>query len=374
MSRTTLIDRLRAIPYNVRMSESALDTPEIYERLDPEGLYARIHGLPAQIEEAYVAARALALPATHHDVDRVVVIGMGGSGIGGSLLQALAVDVAARVPVSVVRGYGLPAWVGASTLAIASSNSGNTEEVVAATETAVASGARCVVVTTGGRLLDLARQHDLPALTFAWDGEPRSALGWSFASLLAITGALSLLPDPAPDLHAGVAAMRTLLESTNRDAPVTANPAKQLAARLAGKLPVFIGAQALAPVAYRWRTQFNENAKCWAVADELPEMNHNAPLGYGAPPPLLPLLRVVLLRHAAVHPRIALRIDATMQQLADAGVSAEVVDVPGSSVLEQMLWAVQFGDLTSYYAGLLNGVHPSPVGALDWLKRYLAER
>ncbi len=246
--------------------------------------------------------------------------------------------------------------------------------MVAATETAVASGARCVVVTTGGRLLDLARQHDLPALTFVWDGEPRSALGWSFASLLAITGALALLPDPAPDLHAGVAAMRALLESTNRDAPATANPAKQLAARLGAKLPVFIGAQALAPVAYRWRTQFNENAKTWAVADELPEMNHNAPLGYGAPPPLLPLLRVVLLRHAAVHPRIALRIDATMQQLADAGVSAEVVDVPGSSVLEQMLWAVQFGDLTSYYAGLLNGVHPSPVGALDWLKRYLAER
>jgi glucose/mannose-6-phosphate isomerase len=264
--------------------------------------------------------------------------------------------------------------VGPRTLAIASSNSGNTEEVVAATEAAVAAGARCIVVTTGGRLLDLARQHDLPALTFTWDGEPRSALGWSFASLLAICGALSLLPDLTSDLASGVAAMRSLLDATRRDAPSASNSAKQLASRLVGKLPVFIGAQALAPVAYRWRTQFNENAKCWAVADELPEMNHNAPLGYGAPPALVPLLRVVLLRHAALHPRIALRVDATMQQLAGAGVAAEIVDVPGASVLEQMLWAVQLGDLASYYAGLLNGVHPSPVGALDWLKRYLSER
>lgn len=356
------------------MPASPLDTPEIYERLDPEGLYARIHGLPAQVGEAYRAARALTLPASHRDVDRVVVIGMGGSGIGGSLLQALAVDVAAKVPVSVVRGYTLPAWVGPRTLAIASSNSGNTEEVVAATEAAVATGARCVVITTGGRLRELARERTLPALTFSWDGEPRSALGWSFATLLAICGALSLLPDLSSDLDAGVAAMRVLLESTGRDVPAASNSAKQLAARLAGKLPVFIGAQSLAPVAYRWRTQFNENAKSWAVADELPEMNHNAPLGYGAPPALLPLVRVVILRHAAVHPRIALRIDATMQQLADAGVAAEVLDVPGPSVLAQMLWAVQLGDLTSYYAGLLNGVHPSPMGALDWLKRYLSSR
>jgi glucose/mannose-6-phosphate isomerase len=369
-----LIDGPSAIAYNVSMPASPLDTPEIYQRLDPEGLYARIHGLPGQIEEAWRAARSLQLPAGHRDVDRIVVIGMGGSGIGGSLLQALAVDIGAQVPVSVVRGYTLPAWVGDRTLAIASSNSGNTEEVVAATEAAVAAGARCVVVTTGGRLLDLSRERDLPALTFTWDGEPRSALGWSFASLLAITTTLSLLPDATSDLASGVAAMRRLLETAGRDAPAASNPAKQLAAGLAGRLPVLIGAQALAPVAYRWRTQFNENAKCWAVADELPEMNHNAPLGYGAPPELLPLLRVVLLRHVAIHPRIALRIDATMQQLAGAGVAAEVIDVPGPSVLAQVLWAVQLGDLTSYYAGLLNGVHPSPMGALDWLKRYLATR
>lgn len=354
------------------MPASVLDAPEIYRRLDAEGLYARICGLPGQIDAAWRAAAALALPPDCRDVNHVVVLGMGGSGIGGGILQALAVDTGARVPVSLVRGYVLPRWVGSRTLAIASSNSGNTEEVLAATEAAVAAGAHCVVITTGGRLLDLAREHRLPALTFAWDGEPRSALGWSTISLLAICVGLGVMPDLAPEMPGVLTAMRGLIRDTSRDVPESVNPAKQLARRLAGSLPVFVGAQSLAPVAYRWRTQFNENAKSWAVSDELPEMNHNAPLGFEAPAALLPLLRVVILRHAAIHPRIALRVDATQRQLADAGIAVEVLDVPGASVLAQVLWAVQMGDLTSYYAGLLHGVHPSPMQALDWLKRYMA--
>jgi len=356
------------------MPVSVLDAPEVYARLDSEGLYGRIAGLPGQIDDAWRAASALSLPATYRDVDHVVVLGMGGSGIGGSLLQALAADVGARVPVTVVRGYTPPAWADRRALAIASSNSGNTEETVAALEAALAARAQCAVITTGGRLLELARAHNLPALTFDWDGEPRSALGWSTVSLLAICCGLGLLPDLSGELDESVAGMRSLLREAARDVPEASNRAKQLARRIAGRLPVFVGAQALAPVAYRWRTQFNENAKSWAIADELPEMNHNAPLGYGAPAALLPLLHVVLLRHAAMHPRIALRIEGTLQQLADAGVAAEVLDVPGPSVLAQVLWAVQMGDLVSYYAGLLHGVHPSPVEALDWLKRYMAGR
>lgn len=356
------------------MSEAELDAPGLYARLDGEGLYGRIDGLPDQADQAWRAARALDLPAPYREVDGVAVLGMGGSGVGGGVLRALAIDLRARTPVAVVRGYDLPGWVDGRTLAIASSNSGNTEETVAAFEAALAARARCLAITTGGRLLDLARAHEVPALTFAWAGEPRSAFGWSTVSPIAICASLGLLPDVSADYADAVAGMRALVEECGRDVPEVANPAKQLARRLAGRLPVFVGAQALAPVAYRWRTQFNENAKSWAVADELPEMNHNAPLGFGAPAALLPLLRVVLLRHAAVHPRIAIRIDATLQQLAEAGVAAEVLDVPGSSVLAQVLWAVQLGDFVSYYTGLLNGVRPSPVDALDWLKRYMAAR
>ena len=356
------------------MSESVLDANDVYERLDPHGLYGRIASLPEQIEQAWAAAGALSLPRQYREAERVVVLGMGGSGIGGSLMQALAVDIGASTPVSVVRGYTLPAYVDARTLVLASSNSGNTEETVSALRDAVAAGAKCVAITTGGKLAALAREHALPVLMFTWDGEPRSALGWSTASLLAICGGLGLLPDLRPELPDALDAMRLLRERIARGVPEASNPAKQLARRLAGKLPVFVGAQALVPVAYRWCTQVNENAKSWALAEELPEMNHNAPLGYGHPAELLPLLRVVILRHAAMHPRIVLRVEATVRQMADAGVAVEVLDVAGPSMLAQVLWAIELGDFVSYYMGLLHGVEPSPVGALEWLKSYLAAR
>lgn len=355
------------------MTHSPLDQLDTYSRLDPSGLYGRIVALPDQVEEAWAAASRLDLPESHRDVERIAVLGMGGSGIGGSLLRALAIEVGSTVPVDVVRGYRLPAFVGANTLAIASSNSGNTEEVVALAAQAADAGARCVALTTGGRLAALAEERTFPTLKYAWSGEPRAALGWSFSSLVAITLMLDLLPAAGIDVGSASNAMRSLCASVGRNVPSGENPAKQLAGRMAGRLPVIIGADAMAPVAYRWRTQINENAKSWATAEDLPEMNHNTPVGYGGPPALVPLLHAILLRHASVHDRVAKRIELTREQLSAAGVSVEVIDVPGEGVFQQMLWAIQFGDFVSYYLGLLNGADPSEVRALDWLKSKMAE-
>jgi glucose/mannose-6-phosphate isomerase len=354
------------------VTASPLDSAAAWRRLDPTGLYGRIAELPDQLEEAWAAARALPLPRGFRSGERVVVLGMGGSGIGGSLARALAIDLGATVPVHVVRGYALPAFVDERSLVVALSNSGNTEETLSAFRQALDAGARCVAVATGGELLALAQRHRTPALAFAWQGEPRSAVGWSLGSVLAICGKLGLLPDLRAEVPAAARHMRRLVSEVGRDVPERRNPAKQLARRLAGALPVIVGAEALATVAYRWRTQINENAKSWAIADELPEQNHNAPVGYGLPETLVPLLRVVLMRHASMHPRNALRVDATVEQLGASGLAAYVLDVPGPTVFAQALWALQFGDLVSWYMGILHGVDPSEISALEHLKAQMA--
>jgi glucose/mannose-6-phosphate isomerase len=354
------------------MPPPVLDRAETYERLDPSRLHDRIAGLPEQCEQASDAARALDLPPGGAP-DAVVVAGMGGSGIGGALLRAYAVATRSSVPVATVRGYDMPSWLGPGTLVIASSNSGNTEEVVSAFEQALDAGARCVAIATGGRLLEVARERGAPALAFKWDAEPRTALGWSFVAPLVVAARTGVLPDLAADLHDAVAALRGLTRTLARDVPHDGNPAKRLAERMAGGVPVVIAADALAPVAYRWRTQFNENAKCWAIAEEIPEMNHNAPVGYGLPADALPLLRAVLLRHGGMHPRNRIRLDVTADDLSAAGVAKDVVDVSGDGVLAQMLCGAMLGDFVSYYTGLLNGVDPSPVDALEAVKRKLAE-
>lgn len=354
------------------MTAAALDSPETYARIDPEGLLGRIRELPAQFEEAWRAASALSLPEDYRDVERIVVLGMGGSGIGGALLRALAIDAGARRPVELVRGYTLPAYVDAGALVFGSSSSGDTEETVAAFGAALESGARCIAVTAGGQVGRIARAHGVPFLQCEWGAEPRAALGWSFASLLAISSRLGLIPDVASDLREGVASMRALVDEIGQDVPEASNAAKQMAHRFEGRLPVIIGGEALAPVAYRWRTQMNENAKVWALAEELSEMNHNAPLGYGGPPELVPMLHAIVLRHASMHPRIRLRVEITLEQLMEAGVSTEALEIPGASTLAQMLWAIQFGDFATYYLGVLRGANPSSMAALDRLKQRLA--
>ena len=355
------------------MTPSPLDLPQTYERQDPSGLHDRIAALPMQIEEAWDAATRLRLPEGFAGGTRIAVLGMGGSGIGGALLRALAIELDARTPVEIVRGYRLPAFVDGETVAFASSNSGDTEEIVALTEQTVARGVRTVAITTGGALLRLARQHNIPALEYAWDAEPRAALGWSFATLLALSGRLGFVPDLGLQLAPALEHMQSVAASCGRDVPEPNNSAKQIARRLHGKVPVIIGSDALAPVAYRWRTQVNENGKSWGIALELPELNHNAPVGYGAPLEAVPLLHAILLRHASMHLRVRKRIDLTVQQLGAAGVSAEVIDVPGDTVFEQMLWATQLGDFASYYLGILSGADPSEVRALQWLKKKMSE-
>jgi glucose/mannose-6-phosphate isomerase len=354
------------------MPDPSLDDALLYERLDPHGLHDRIAGLPDQIEEAVAAANGLQLPGEYASAGAVVVAGMGGSGIGGLLLQGLAAASGSRHAVYVIRGYELPAAIDARALVIVSSNSGDTEETVAAFAQAIDRGLRCVAITAGGKVARMAEAAGVPRLPVSWSHEPRAALGWSFAAPLAICTRLGLVPVAASELADAVKETRSYVRELSREAPEPANTAKQVARRIAGRLPVFVGAEAFAAVAYRWKTQVNENGKSWAVAEEIPEMNHNSPVGYGLPQRIVPLLHAVLLRHASLHPRNALRCEATRDQLVRAGVSAEIVEVGGVALLSQILRGVLLGDLVSYYLGLLNGVAPSPVDALVELKQTLA--
>ncbi len=352
---------------------ASLDDRATVERLDPHGLLGRIEALPEQCAEAWRRAADFALPARYADPREVVVLGMGGSAIAGDILRSLAA-LSGRKPVSVVRGYDLPSFVGEATLVVACSHSGNTEETLSAFEQALAAGARTLVVTTGGRLRELAQERGAPAFVYQYDGEPRSALGHQLMALLALGERVGLLERQEPAVAEAVALMQEQREQLGFAAPAESNPAKQLAGRLHGCLPIVIGAGALTEAAHRWKTQLNENSKCWALYEELPELDHNAIAGFRLPAEVVSRLHVVFLWHSALHPRLLLRYEATAEALTEAGVSHERVEAHGASPLAQVLSAIYLGDLVSYYLALLNGVEPSPVVAIDRLKAKLGGR
>ncbi len=348
-----------------------LDGASIYQTLDPQGMLGWIRELGEQCREAWQQGQAFSLPSDYADIDKVVLLGVGGSAIGGDIMRSLA-SLQSTVPVFNQRGYHLPPFVDERTLIIASSYSGNTEEVLSAFREALPLTAKKIAITTGGRLLTLARNNEIPALPFTYEAEPRAALSYSLLLLLAIAEKLELLVDLDADVRETCAAIEKLRDQLDADVPTSANPAKRLALKLHGRLPVVYGAGHLSEVAHRWKTQFNENSKVWSFYEELPEANHNSIVGYAMPDDLRERAFVILLRSDSLQPRILLHYEATRQALETAEVEHEIVDVEPGCPLAQIMTGILYGDYVSYYLALLNGVEPTPTPTLQAAKIFLS--
>jgi glucose/mannose-6-phosphate isomerase len=349
-----------------------LDRPETYRAVDGGDMLAHLEGLPAQLEEAWRLASAFQAPPALRDADAIVVTGMGGSAIGADLVRGLCADQL-RVPLVVWRDYGLPAFVGQRTLVIASSNSGGTEETLSAVERALAIGAPVVGITTGGRLAARLAEVGLPVLHFEYDGQPRAAIGYSLLLVLGLLAGLGYLPDQTTAVRAGVQVVREAAARFGPNVPRTRNASKELAVALQGRVAVIYGAGFLAPVARRWKGQCNENSKHWAFFEELPELNHNAVVGYEFPATAAKMLHVVVLCSALLPLRISLRCEATAELLDRQGIPFTTIHTWGDGALAHLLSAVAYGDWTSYYLALLNGADPTSIAAIDSLKARLAQ-
>jgi len=349
-----------------------LDDPKTYQNGDPAGMLGRIRELPQQVREAWRNARRLSLPESYREVNRIVILGMGGSAIGGDLLRTL-VSEECPVPILVCREYDVPAFVDNRTLVIASSYSGGTEETLAAFAMAREQGAKLVAVTTGGKLATMAEAGDVPVLRFSYNAQPRAALGHSFIPLLSILCQLGLVGDCELEIEKAAKSLEDLRSLIDESIPSVQNPAKQLAATLHGRLPVVYGAGLLTEAARRWKGQFNENSKAWAFYEAIPELNHNAVVGYEFPPEYAGKIVVVFLRSNLLHPRTLVRYEVTQQLLQRAGVRYEVVEARGEGRLSQVLTTVHYGDFVSYYLALLYDVDPTPVSTINFLKEQLAK-
>ena len=350
-----------------------LDDPMLFSELDPGGMLERIGEAPQQCRAAWTLAQGQDLPSTYGAVRHVVVLGMGGSAIGGTLLQGLVAGECA-VPITVVRGYTLPAFIrGPEYLVIACSYSGNTEETLSAFGEGSERGVRTVAITTGGKLAALAYGREIPVIRFGYRAQPRAALGYSFTLLLGLLCRLGLLRDYAGDVEEAARVMETWQAEVGPGVLGSRNAAKGLAGRLVDRLPVVYGAGFLAAVANRWKTQFNENSKHWAFFEALPELNHNAVVGFGIPRTVRDRVTVLMLRSGLDHPRVQARWDVTRELLQREGVAAGTLRGRGESRLAQMLSLIHFGDYVSFYLAMLNGVDPTPVESIAFLKRRLAD-
>jgi glucose/mannose-6-phosphate isomerase len=350
------------------MSVPTTSSPLALDSLDMWGATA---GLPEQVEAAVGAARDLGGLPTREQVENVVVLGMGGSGIAGDVLVAVAAPFM-PVPVSVVKGYEPPDYVGPGSLVFAISFSGNTEETIEAATGAFEAGASLVVVASGGQLVQLATEWEVPVVPVPADiPQPRAALGaMAVPPLVALEG-IGLFPGALQWVDQAVDQL-----ARRRDELVHPGSRAEVVAREIGRtIPLVHSSQALgSAAALRWKAQINENAKCPAFVNVYPELCHNELAGWGQHGDATrQLITLVNLRHDAEHPQVARRFDLVASVLRE--VVADIVDVraAGEGDLAQLLDLALVGDFVSLHLAGNEGIDPGPIPVLDDLKHELAE-
>jgi glucose/mannose-6-phosphate isomerase len=347
-----------------------LDDPAVRARIDPQDMLGRVLGLPRQLALARRVAAATDLGRIPTEVDKVLVLAMGGSAIGAELVSAIAGD-RLRVPLSVHRDYGLPAWADERTLVVAASHSGETVETLSGAAEARRRGLPLVVISTGGELGRAAEAERTPYLRYEAPGQPRAAVGFGIGLTHELLVRLELLADPDP-LAPAVEALESILERNGPSVETEANPAKQLAWAIFGRIPIVYGAGLMSAVAHRWKTQLNENAKAWAMHEPMPEANHNAIEGSLNPRELSDALYVVELRDPTEAGQITARYRVVEELLGERATNRSTFLAEGPSPLARALTGVAMGDLVSVYLAILYQTDPTPVTLLAMLKERLA--
>ena len=359
----------------------SLDDPVALRRADEHGMLGLYLGWADAILDALKRAEQARLPAelrTRRGVVRyekpsaVVVVGMGGSAIGGDLLRDLLWD-RLEVPIEVCRDYHLPAWVKAGSLVVAISYSGNTEETLTAFSEALGRGCMVMAITSGGILGQLCRRLGAPLVEVPKGYPPRAALPYLFMPLLVLMERLGLASGLIEQARRAADTLRRMAGELGPDVPAEQNEAKKLALEILGTIPVVYGFGRFRSVAYRLKTQFNENSKMPSFANWFPALNHDEIVGWEGEEALTKTLSVLLIRSRDEPPEVRRRIELTRRIALHKASKILEIWARGSEPLEQMLSALYVGELATLYLALARDVSPYEIASINALKAGMAE-
>ena len=319
--------------------------------IDQSNMLGVIDDFPNQCKDALSVPKGITVKG---EIDSIVVCGMGGSAIGGDLLKTYLSS--SKLPVVVSRDYTVPEFVDESTLVFAVSYSGNTEETLSSYHDAKKKNAKIIAITTGGELSKIAdKVIKIPAGL-----QPRAAIGYLFFPMAGILYNSNIVDVKNNDLNEMLALLN--------DKESIKTKAQELSKKIQGKTPIIYSSELLRPVAYRWQTQINENAKYPAFHSAFSEMNHNEINAFSAMD--RSRFTAILLKDINDHPRIKKRMEIC-RQVMERKVDVHEVEVKGSSLLARMFSTIYLGDYTSYYLAMRERVDPTPVQVIEWLKKQL---
>jgi len=302
-------------------------------------------------------------------ISQIVICGMGGSAISGEYLSVYLKNQL-KIPVIVHRNYDIPAFISENTLIILVSYSGNTEETISCLITALENSAKIIGIGSGGTLETFCRKYKLPFFPIPSGYQPRASFPLLFFPLLKILDRMELFSLDQSAIDETLSLFRQMRQEFRPEEPTTSNQAKKIAETLHGRIPVIWSP--FNCIANRMKCQLNENSKILALAEEIPELNHNHIVGWESWEKENPFI-LLTYRFQEEHPNVKLRFDITKEIIKDKVEIIEIV-AQGTHLLSQLFSATYFGDYISMYLAILNNQDPNTVDSIVYLKNQLEQR
>ena len=325
-----------------------------------------IEGFTLQLASALKIGQSVDLVRPGSDIRNILITGMGGSGIGANLVESLTFG-RVPIPITVSKGYNIPQFVSPHTLFIACSYRGDSEETLAAINKAMLKRAHIICITSGGKMLELAKEYNLFWIQIPGGASPRTNLGYMLVSLMYALYHTNLIG------AAFIKETENSIEYLDRGEKAIQSEAELIAKKLRGKLPIIYCDERLKAMATRFQNQINENAKQLAHVNTFPEMNHNEIMGWQFPEGVLQQAQVIYLYSDHDHERVEKRMEICRDIFEKK--SNPIIDIvaEGASLLEQYYYLIHLTDWISYFLAKENGVDPDSMEAIDFLKEELGK-
>lgn len=348
----------------IELSKSAI------RDIDSGNMWDYLVTFPDYWDDAIKLSKDLSLGFDKSTIENVLIAGMGSSSIAGDLMKAYIFPFC-PVPVEISRQYMLPAWVDNHTLFIACSYSGETEETLYAIDEAAKKGAQIICISSGGRILEKAKNKRLNYIKIPSGISARAALPYSFIPQYRIFQEMGYIQK---DEDALIETSEFLHLQIEKFSNYNENEALNLAREIQDTLPIiYSDTSMMEAVNLRWRGQLEENAKTLAYGNLFPEMNHNEIVGWEQIAHLTGRLSVIMLHDKDDNVRVSTRMEITRELISEHVAGFHVLVTQGESRLTRLFSLIQFADWTSIYLAYLNDVDPTPVAKIDLLKKKLAE-
>lgn len=345
-----------------------------FSELDKANMIELLEEFPQKMKDALRLGEefSISTSAFTRNFKNIVILGMGGSAIGGDLLSNYLTDELA-IPIVVIRGYDIPKFVNEDSLVFAVSYSGNTEETLSTLKKCLEVKARVIALTSGGKLAALSQENNFPVIKVPTGIQPRAAISYLFFPVLKALERLGLIKERNSEIEETHNILRELSREYGAKSPSKNNLAKKVALILYQHLPLIYGSEGLlGAVAMRWKTQINENSKWPCFWNVFPELDHNEIVGYEIENGINLQVKIVYLQDKEGLLRVEQRREITRKIIEDKVAEFIVCPSRGKGKMARMFSLIFLGDLASYYLAILNQVDPSPVACIEDLKKELA--